>query len=121
MKAISLMTLFLIFLFGFGCNESITKQNAKCKLQALLNVHISDSFKITDYEEDAAIGNDLTEGFIVHFSHEEFNSIFKKVNPQKFKNINSDLYGYTIEQNNKRITAIFDPKEFTIKYTYNAE
>ena len=63
---------------GFSCNETITKQGAKSKLQTLLTTPISDSFKITDYEVDGGIGADLTEAFIAHFTHEEFNNIFKK-------------------------------------------
>src|ERR1017187_6528176 len=115
------MYLFFILLLGFSCNETITKQEARSKLQSLLNVPISDSFKISDYKEDAAIGRDFTEVFIVHLTHEEFDRIFKKVKPHKFEYIDVDLYGYTITQNNKTISAIFNPKGCTIKYTYNSE
>ena len=104
---------------GFSCNETITKQDAKSKLQTLFAIPISNSFKITDYEVGGGI--DLTEAFIAHFTHEEFNNIFKKVNPQKFKIIDVDLYGYTVTEGDRMMSAIFDPKNCTIRYTYHAK
>ena len=121
MKIITLISLFLTLLPGFSCNETITKQSAKSKLQALLTIPISDSFKITDYEVEGGIGGDLTEAFIAHFTHEEFNNIFKKINPEKIKIIDVDLYGHTVEQGNTMRSAIFDPKDCTIKYTYHGK
>ena len=118
MKIITLISLFLTLLPGSSCNETITKQSAKSKLQALLTIPISDSFKITDYEVEGGIGGDLTEAFIAHFTHEEFNNIFKKVNPEKIKLLTSI---YTVEQSNTMRSAIFDPKDCTIKYTYHGK
>ena len=121
MKTITLISLFSTLFVGFSCNETITKKDAKDELQTLLTVPISDSFKITDYEVGGGIGADLTEAFIAHFTPEEFNNIFKKVNPEKIKIIDVDLYGYTVTKSNKMRAAIFDPKDYTIKFTYHAQ
>jgi len=98
MKIITLISLFLTLLPGSSCNETITKQSAKSKLQALLTIPISDSFKITDYEVEGGIGGDLTEAFIAHFTHEEFNNIFKKVNPEKIKLLTSIYTGIRLNK-----------------------
>lgn len=121
MKKVALFYLLLTLLLMFSCTKTITKQHAKKTLQELFAIKISDNFTLTQVDQDAAMGADFTEVFIAKFTAEEFHSIFKKVNPRKIKIIDADLYGYTIEQNNERRSAIFDPQYYTIKYTYNSE
>ena len=90
-------------------------------MQALLQIPISDSIKITDYKTNTAIGGDYTEVFIVHFKKEEFDRIFNEVKPERVAYINPDIYSYSVQKDREMKSAIFDPERCTIKYTYNYE
>jgi len=126
MKKIILILLLVTPFFITGCYNAISKDEAKEKLQDLFQIPISDKIEISDYENSYSTTSDYTESFIVNFSKEEFMEIFDKLKPVKANNnnnlaINSDIYGYSVEKGNEHISAIFDPKRYTIKYTYRYE
>lgn len=116
-----LFLLLAVFMLFFSCNDTISNNDAKNKLQVLLQIPISDSIEITDYKYSSSINGDYTEAFIVHFKKEEFTDIFNKVKPERVKYINIDKYGYSVQNNREVTSAIFDPKKYIIKYTYNFE
>lgn len=109
--------LLLIFFIGISCNNNPTQSKVKYKLQSLLKIKLSDSIEITDYETGGGIQGDFTEAFVVHFRKEEFLKIFRQVRPERLKFIGNNIYGYTISENNKMKSAIFDYNQWTIKYT----
>lgn len=86
---------------------------------------ISDSIIMSHYDANPTLGIDYTEEFVVQFQKKEFNEIFNKIKPKRFKNIKANIYGFTLEiksdKNTERKSAIFNPENNTIKYTYNIE
>jgi len=121
MRRIVFISLLLICTIEISCNNTISKKEAKSKLQNLIQMPISDSIEITGYATDMSIQGDHTEIFVVHFKKDEFEKIFKKINPRKLKNIDANIYGYSVEKGREMTSAIFDPQKCTIKYTSNYE
>lgn len=110
-------------LFTASCHQAIGPEQAKKKLEALVKVPISNNIKISDYETSSDVQGTYTEAFIIHFDDkEEFDSIFNKVQPSKSEYFN--VYGYGVEYGSniepgyKSISAVFNPEQQTIKYSY---
>ena len=123
MRILLLILTCFVIMSNVSCNQTIDKSLAKEKLEALLNVSISENIEISNYDISLDIHGKYTEKFTVSFKDkEEYNNIFTKVKPSKSEYF--DIYGYGVEYGNplergyKSISAVFNPQKQTIKYSY---
>jgi len=112
----------LIILIGLtmllSCNTESKHEYCKKIIENSLSIPIPNQFKLINYNSDFSIG-DYSEQFELKFSKKIFMQILNSVNTEKYDN---NIYFCNIKDDeNERITIIFNVSKNTIKYTYYSE
>lgn len=106
-----------------SCHHTIKKDEAKDKIETLLNVSISNNIRLSNYEVSVDIHGKYIEKFEIYFyDKQEYYNIFDIVKPTKNGNFDTFVfsveYGDFLQSDYKTITAVFDSAASIIKYTF---